>query len=358
MIKPYFSGLQGARVLIFGMQPPPFGGISIHISRKVAALQKLGNCVLVFDVCKEYAQRSKLGYVWHIVRTFFPFRPQHVYYHMLLVRKNPIELFLLGLLSALFGARVTVVEHNYRAIYPRSVWYARSLSFVIHLFVHQQVMIGPLTLQAYQDKKMFTLPDVMVTGAFIEPDFSQEAAIIAAYPPELHSFIAQKRCVLLVNASSFTLHQGIDVYGIDLCIRLLRDLPSDVGMVIAVGTVTNRHYHDEIMAQLAVFKEQVFVLFNCQAELWPLMRHTDIFLRPMRYDTDGISVHEALMVDTPVIASDSALRPAASILFKDGDYNDFFAKVSAKIAAFDVQPNIKVVNVDKNYRTSDQNVLG
>lgn len=349
----YFQNVVGKRILIFGMQPPPFGGISVHISRKAAALQKVGNYVLIFDVCKEYASRSKFGYVCHLVRTFFVFRPQRVYYHMLLVRKNPFELFLLGMLSKLFSARVTVVEHNYRAIYPRSAWYVRSLSCVIRFFVHQQVMIGPLTLRAYQDKKIFTLPDVTVTRAFIEPDFSQEAAIIEAYPPTLRNFVEQKRCVLLANASSFTLHQGADVYGIDLCIRLLRDVPQDVGLIIAVGTVTNRHYHDTIMSKLAVFKDRVFVLLNCQAELWPLMRKVSLFLRPTRYDADSISIHEALMFGIPVVASDSVSRPAACILFKDGNYDDFFDKISKKMATLMARREI-----NKNYRTSDQNVLG
>ena len=59
-------------------------------------------------------------------------------------------------------------------------------------------------------------------------------------------------------------------------------------------------------------------------EYWKI---SDVFIRPTTTDIEGISVKEALWVNTPAIASDVCERPAGTLLFENRNYLDLKDKV-------------------------------
>ena len=79
-------------------------------------------------------------------------------------------------------------------------------------------------------------------------------------------------------------------------------------------------------------QEHIFILTG-QRELWPLMKHVDLFLRPTLSDGASVSVEEALWCGTPVVASDVCMRPQHVILFKTGDEDDLFRVVEKQLCA-------------------------
>lgn len=65
--------------------------------------------------------------------------------------------------------------------------------------------------------------------------------------------------------------------------------------------------------------------YNTNAfEYWKI---SDVFIRPTTTDIEGISVKEALWVNTPAIASDICERPAGTLLFENRNYLDLKDKV-------------------------------
>jgi glycosyltransferase involved in cell wall biosynthesis len=76
-----------------------------------------------------------------------------------------------------------------------------------------------------------------------------------------------------------------------------------------------------------------------------LMSRCDAFLRPTTADGDSVSVREALCLGTPCIASDAAIRPQGTVVFRSEDSKDLAKKVirclespSARPRALDVGP--------------------
>lgn len=323
----YFERYAGQKVLIVGLFPPPLGGIGVHIKRKCAFLRAHGAQVYVIDVCKESAARSKLGYAWFLMRQVLSFRPNVVYYHTLSLRSNFAELILLIVLKWMCRAALVMVEHSGRFLYARSWLYKKILNVCLRIGVDEQILMGQPMVQAYRDNQGAFLPSMRMEQAFIEPDPSEETMHIQQYPKPLWQFMHKKNMLFVLNASSISLWQNQDLYGFDLCIKLLADLPSDRGLVCVIGTINNQQYHDSVMHELNRWPEKVYVMTGCHAELWPLIKRADCLLRPTRWDTASVSIEEALFFGKTVIASNACVRPESCVLFQSGNYDDFLAKV-------------------------------
>ena len=65
-----------------------------------------------------------------------------------------------------------------------------------------------------------------------------------------------------------------------------------------------------------------------QSEFWKIIKISDLFVRPTRSDSFGISIQEALFCNVPAIASDVCIRPEKTILFRSGDEKDFILKAT------------------------------
>jgi len=324
----YYRAVIGKRVLVIGLEPPPFGGISVHVQRVTLWLAQ-NNLVNSIDVIKEYNKRSKIGYWCFILKKLVSFRPQEIHYHVLFLRSGLSEFFLLVLFAVCFRARVRVIEHSSRFLYRRSWRYKFWFNRLMY-FVDQQILIGQPMVQAYQDNGII-LRAYTVESAFIEPTVQQGSAIFARYPQTLHDFLAHHDYVILMNASKFGLWQDQDVYGFDFCVRLMHDLAAkNIGLILAVGTVYDHVYYELILHQFQG-DPRVYFLLEQQEELWPLIQKINLFIRPSRFDNASVSVAEALWCGVPTIASDVTPRPDGCILFKTGDYDDFLVKVYGQV---------------------------
>jgi len=192
-------------------------------------------------------------------------------------------------------------------------------------FIDQQVLIGKPMFRAYEDNNL-RLKNFSIESSFIPPFLPSEKLIFNKYPDELKKFLRSKKIIFVMNASKFDLWDGKDIYGFDLCIRLMEDLRDyDVGLVMAVGTIYGEIYYKEISRVLN--EDNTFLALDLKEELWPLIKKADLFLRPSRFDNYSVSVAEALYLGIPVITSDIGERPSGVSLFKSDDYDDFKSKV-------------------------------
>lgn len=320
----YYKTVLNKRVLVIGLEPPPLGGVSVHVRRVIAQLAQ-HNTVNSLDVIKEYSRRSKLGYWCFLLKKLVMFKPQEIHYHVLFLRSGLSEFFLLMVFAVCFRARVRVIEHSTRFLYKRSRWYKFWLNRLMY-FVDQQILIGEPMLHAYQDNGII-LRNYSVESAFIEPVAAQGPAIFAQYPQTLHDFLTSHAYVILMNASKFGLWHDQDIYGFDFCVRLMHDLTDrNIGLIIAVGTIHD-HAHYELILHQFQGDSRVYFLLEQQEELWPLIQKINLFIRPSRFDNASVSVAEAFWCGVPAVASDVAPRPNGCILFKTGDYDDFLIKI-------------------------------
>jgi len=317
----YFEEIEDKRIFILGLSPPPLGGVSVHILRKIKYLEGKNNRVFLFDVVKKGRRNSNLLYAFNLLCSLFCFKPQIVFYHTLFLRRNLFELIILIFYRFVTWSELILVEHSVRFLYKRSRSYKCMLNLLMR-YIGQQVLIGKPMLQGYLDNNIKLRKNHLVESSFIYPVLSCEKQIYDAYPQGLKKFLQSKKKIFIMNASKFDLWDGGDIYGFDLCIKLMNDINNnDIGLVMAVGTIYNHSYYEEIKKKLNC--NNTFLALNLTEEIWPLIKNADLFLRPSRFDNYSVSVAEALYLGTPVIASDIGERPSGARLFKSGDYKSF-----------------------------------
>jgi len=316
----YYKNTVDKRVLIIGLEPPPFGGVSVHIQRVAGRLSK-NNKIQIIDIIKEFNRTSKFTYLFFLAKKLLSFKPNVIYYHVLFLRSGLGEFLILGLFAKLFNKKLILIEHSARFLYKRSRFYKFCLNKFMYL-VNQQVLIGLPMLRAYQDNKII-LRNYVVESAFVAPDLSYEHIILSHYPAHVHDFLARPGIKILMNASKFGLWDGQDIYGFDFCLKLMRDyVEAPICLIMAVGTIHDQAHYRFVREQIK-HDSRIFLLLNCEQELWPLIKRVDIVVRPSRHDTYGISVAESLFFGVPVIASDVTDRPVGCVLFKTGNYKSF-----------------------------------
>jgi glycosyltransferase involved in cell wall biosynthesis len=62
-------------------------------------------------------------------------------------------------------------------------------------------------------------------------------------------------------------------------------------------------------------------------EFYPIVKRSQLFIRPTYIDGYGVSIAEALHCKVPSIASDVCNRPEGTVLFKSRDITDLLSKV-------------------------------
>ena len=70
---------------------------------------------------------------------------------------------------------------------------------------------------------------------------------------------------------------------------------------------------------------------------YPVIAKSHVFLRPTRSDGFSISLAESLYLGVPAIASDVRPRPQGTIVFKNGNADDFYIQVKKTLENLDVE---------------------
>ena len=147
----------------------------------------------------------------------------------------------------------------------------------------------------------------------------------------LSDFLDIHTPLVTANAFQIAFHQGIDLYGLDMCIELTAKLKSDypnIGFVFALANEkVNTQYLEKMKQRLRELHiKDNFFLLTGQKELWPLFKKADLMIRPTTTDGNAVSIAEALYFDCPAVASDVCDRPEGTILFKSRDLEDLYIK--------------------------------
>ncbi len=327
----YSNNIFNKKIAILGIEPPPLGGISIHVQRVAKKFRDQKNSVYIFDTEKRRGGYFRfLRYIFLLTRFLWRVKPDIVYHHTVTCFFNGrlIELPLLILLKWLLGYQFIMIDHVSRFFTVQCWWYKKVLSFLFSYF-DQQVLIGNSTHQAYGKNKIFLGKNYCVEAAFLPPDLTQEQAILASYPTSLQFFLKKHTPIIIANGSKMALWHGNDLYGFDLSVALIAKLKKeypDVGLVLALSNKGDQAYYEQFCEKIKK-NSAVYLLYNCTGELWPLLKQADIFVRPTLSDGASVSLQEAIYVGTPVVASDVCVRPKGAVLFKCGDRDSFYQKV-------------------------------
>lgn len=295
---------------VIGPLPPPAGGVTIHAQRLVALLEQRRVAFRFYDL----AQRRRLSF-W---RDALLLREPAVY-----VLSPRLEAWLYAAaLARLRGKRVAVRIQNSRLVDwqrsdPLRARLAgaalRSLSAVV--CVNRDIAATVAALGVAPDR-------IHCVPGFLPPAAGEIDQ--AAVAPMVASFVASHEPVIAANGR-VSWHDGDDLYGLDLLVELaarLRPAHPNVGVVACLYDVDARsaRYLDELRERARARGVDDHVLFHTEpGPFVSVVAQADLFVRPTNTDGDANSLREALALGVPAVASDAALRPEGTALFRSRD---------------------------------------
>lgn len=304
----YFEKISRKSIIVCGIYPPPYGGVSVHIQRVIDALSMAHNKLFFFNV--EHSSRFFFPfYLVRLLKVLIQHRPSYIHYHATYLRTMLFDLLFLHVCSYLFRYDVTIIDHDCRHLYARGR-FAKWLYTVVASRV-KVVMIGQTVAQSYTENGINT-KEHTVESAFLPPSVQRAPSVQSTYPSSLFLFIQEHTPVLLMNAAHIMIRNGKDIYGFDTAVEMIAHLKKqypDAGLIIALAQTNDASYLEHLYKKMQMLDcaEQIYILQN-QKELWPLFDYTDLFIRPTLSDGMSVSIDEALFFNVPVVASNAADR--------------------------------------------------
>ena len=200
------------------------------------------------------------------------------------------------------------------------------------------VVVGSHILEDYQKRNIKIPNEIIIEPAFLPPPEGEENKILETYPKGLFNFIDEHSHVVTANAFQISFHQGIDLYGLDMCIELTAKLKKDypnIGFIFALANEkANENYLNKMKIKIKELEiDQNFYFLTGQKELWPLFKKSDLMIRPTTTDGDALSIREAMYLGCSSIASDVSNRPKGTIVFKSRDLEDLYIKAKEVLDA-------------------------
>ena len=323
------------RLLLVGRYPPPYGGVTVHIQRLAEAAIRHGIDCSVLDLYAPVTpdQADTPDYVTTIREKGFLRYPalmrairrlesmDIVHLHASDMEKlataGPI---LLRNLPA--GKRVLTIHHGgFDANYLRK-------SAIVKRLIRQTVggMDAVIFPTAHLEKRVQnvlgdSIRRSIVASAFIsfkELNFSDSFPPFDNFKARVNAGDPEPTAILLTSV------YGFPYYGQNLvvdAVRRLRDEGERVAVVLSFYASGDTEYESKVVQQLQELAPLLVVRDLKPKDFLYLLAKCDVYARPTTVDNCGVTVHEALALGTPCVASDVCERPDGAILHKNGDAN-------------------------------------
>jgi glycosyltransferase involved in cell wall biosynthesis len=309
------------KIYIIGPYPPPLGGISVFVYRKAKLLKRSGENVITVD----FPNLSKLEKI--IILSQFIFNPKPATFHI----NIPSIFVMASLILRPFSSHIIYQDHSGRGI-PLLPWFKRKIIGLFLKEVDECIFVGEHLKEYYGAAKIPLPENILIQNAFLPPPLEDEGEIWNTYDPSTHSFINNHNPLIIANAYKIAFHEGIDLYGIDLCIELIARIKSKhnrVGLLFALAEIGDEAYFRKIHELIHEYNiEQHIHFMTGQKELWPIFKVARIMVRPTVVDAYGVSIAEALFFGCPAVASDVCKRPPGTLIFRNRDLSDMMDKVN------------------------------
>ena len=315
---------------IFGTIPPPIGGVAIFLQRRTARFHRERRPYRLIEWIK-LSLMQRIG--WMIQVLLWPSRGRFEF--------NGFETWgMLAVLLRPFPKEIHYWVHSGEFLYQLT-GLRRALFTAFLRRVDSCYLASGHVADIFAETR-FVLPrNTTVSNAFRPPPVERDAAIWAMYDDDTKAFMAKHHPVAVVQSGA-AFFRGEDIYGTDLAVEMMVQLHRkhpQLGLIINRNCAGDADYHTYFQGLIERIEAEsmgahIHILEgSAERDLWPLLKRADLFIRPTNKDGDAISIREALMLGTPVIASDACPRPDGVVTFISRDANDLAAKVEAFIVA-------------------------
>jgi glycogen(starch) synthase len=315
------------RIGLIGWAPPPWGGVSVHVSRLARRLSADGFDVVLIDLSRE---SDDVAGVTHVR-----------------VRRRP---WLVEAAAAARRERCDLVHLHTIGVDVRSVCEMAALQEThrIPVFVSIHSLRPDEGRFAQTRARLFAaccnrLPRVIASGAAVADRLAslgvlphrvqtvlphiRETAAPPSLPASVAAFAAAHQPLVTAGANALRWWRGQDLYGFDLFVEaaaVVRARYPQAGFIFLLPRVGDVGVAEAALARAEALgvRDAIHVVGEPLADAASLWGRGDVFVRPSRDDGDALSIREALDLGVPVLASDAVPRPAGVRLFRTADGAD------------------------------------
>jgi glycosyltransferase involved in cell wall biosynthesis len=338
---------------IWGQPPPPFGGISIHISRLLPILNRYNISYQLYNLTKSRSANPLVkdysGKIFLWVMKLFLGPSEKVHY---IFTTRPFVRFI----TVLFGLlrRRIIIMSIHGASLRKSIFYGSVITRLMAKFSirYADVIIGVnneicelAIANGANPEKVYHIP------AYIPPQNNSVEQI-----SEILSFYSDKSPRLLISGFLKARNMG-DLYGIW---QTLDILPEIINVYPRTGLIIILQNEISFQSPLIIdIKNEIskrgltthVMIHLSKSELWPIFSKIDIYLRPTQSDGDAVSIREAIDMRVPVVASDCVRRLDVVQTFSTGDNTSYIITLKNTIV------NIKYYReILKDYKLKDNSI--
>jgi len=318
------------KVIQVGSYPPPYGGVSVHIKRLKQKLEKDSNICEVINCDGKYEDSSNGIYSYKKIKLLLKLLNNDADIIHIHTANKKIRI-LSGFLKFV-GKKIFLTAHsenlNDQIIKSNPVvrkLYLYSLkNFDMIVCVNKEIYSKLMKL-GIKEEKLRYIP------AYIDPE--ERTIDFKSIPNEVWDFIKASSFLISGNGN-IRFYNEEDLYGLDLLIELIHKLRLEnykVNLLFAVLGVEEQNTKEKTYYNMLKEKinklnlEENILLFEAKnTEFYPVLKHTNLFIRPTNTDGFPLSLAEALKYKVPSIASDVCVRPEGTIEFKSRDVNNLF----------------------------------
>lgn len=308
------------KILLIGPYLPPYGGVSVHISRLVGLLQNEFN----LDFIDESPVKKK---------AYFNIRSLNVFKYIrkitacdvLYIHSGTNILRCIHIITGkLFVKKTILVLHGFSSKPDK-------LTALFNGKIYR--LADSIVVANHTIAEVFRIPThaYVVKEAFLPPDMSKEPPL----PIEISSLLAARKeegkIIICANAFRLDKYNNQDLYGVDMCIELARRLKAGQVPFFFIFVLSSiGPYKEDFLQYLNIIRslnlEEDFCLLHQKLSFVKIMERSDVVVRPTNTDGDSLTIREGLFLGKQVIASDAVVRPKGTIIFHNRNFDDFEAK--------------------------------
>ncbi len=336
------------QLLIIGPAPQNIGGISIHIRRLTGLMRPFYNI--------DYVDEGHVRY-----EGIFNLRSGNIFKYLVKVARADIVHINSGIWSLralniiacklLFRKKVVVTIHRDPNIEPHRGFTKRLLTKC-----DTAILVNK---EGYEAMRTDSSCNYVLLPAFLPPDMKEEPSL----PKEILEWLenASKKdnpYIMCSNAYRLMIHNGEDLYGLDMCIEAmcyLQKKNNGLQYYLIFILASNPDQQDRLKKYKEIISKnglnEKIMIWETPASFVRVLQKCNLVLRTTNTDGDAVSIREAQFFGKPVLASDIVGRPDGVYLFKTRDVEDLTSKIGELSVQVKQMEKVDAIDFQALYRS-------
>ncbi|NFF65031.1 glycosyltransferase family 4 protein [Clostridium sporogenes] len=344
------------KIAIIGPYPPPYGGISVHIKRMKLYLENKNIDVTVYNDAKEYNNISQKvisigSYKKFIFKVIF-LKEDILHFHSIDKRIR----ILLGFYK-IFNKKIILSLHGESmhdqiktSNYLEKKLLNNSLKKIDYITCSNNKIKEDLVFFGVNENKIEVIPE------YIKPFETEED--FESIPQNVWEFINNSNFLIAANGW-IRFYNDEDLYGVDMLIDLVYELSKrniQASLIFAllgaeIQSIEEKKYYCKLKNKIKELgiENNIFIFESKNKEFYPILKKSQLFIRPTNTDGNSVSVMEAMDLKIPCITSNACPRPEGVVIFKTRDMDNLIKKTMELIQNYEVyEEKAKYIKVEHN----------